>query len=55
MLTSVGYELSDWRLAMLLMFPRNHNYGIVGKGIAQDLLSHLELLEQKTFAFQAAI
>ena len=40
---------------MLLMFPRNHNYGIVGKGIAKDLLSHLELLEQKTFAFQAAI
>jgi L-ascorbate peroxidase len=37
------------------MCPKNHNYGIIGKGIAQDLLSHLELLEQKTFAFQAAI
>ena len=57
--TSVGYELSklsDLRLAMLLMFPRNYNYGFVGKGIKQDLLNHPELLEQNvTLAFEAAI
>ena len=41
---------------MLLMFPRNYNYGIVGKGIKQDLLNHPELLEQNaTLAFEAAI
>ena len=38
------------------MFPRNYNYGIVGKGIKQDLLNHPELLEQNvTLAFEAAI
>ncbi|KAF7039282.1 hypothetical protein CFC21_049310 [Triticum aestivum] len=35
---------------------RNYNYGIIGKGIKQDLLSHPELLEQNaTLAFEAAI
>ncbi|KAE8769201.1 chitinase-like protein 1 [Hordeum vulgare] len=34
----------------------NYNYGIIGKGIKQDLLSHPELLEQNaTLAFEAAI
>ncbi|KAE8816143.1 Chitinase-like protein 1 [Hordeum vulgare] len=34
----------------------NYNYGIVGKGIKQDLLNHPELLEQNaTLAFEAAI
>uniref|UniRef100_A0ACD5X8B2 Uncharacterized protein n=1 Tax=Avena sativa TaxID=4498 RepID=A0ACD5X8B2_AVESA len=34
----------------------NYNYGIIGKGINQDLLSHPELLEQNaTIAFEAAI
>ncbi|KAM0923050.1 hypothetical protein ACQ4PT_005807 [Festuca glaucescens] len=34
----------------------NYNYGIIGKGINQDLLSHPELLEQNdTLAFEAAI
>ncbi|EMS52807.1 Chitinase-like protein 1 [Triticum urartu] len=34
----------------------NYNYGIIGKGIKQDLLSHPELLQQNaTLAFEAAI
>nr|AGY34712.1 chitinase class VII [Saccharum hybrid cultivar] len=34
----------------------NYNYGIVGKGIKQDLLNHPELLEQNaTLAFEAPI
>jgi len=38
------------------MFTRNHNYGIVGNGIKQDLLNHPELLEQNaTLAFEAAV
>jgi L-ascorbate peroxidase len=38
------------------MIFRNYNYGIVGKGIKQDLLNHPELLERNaTLAFEAAI
>lgn len=40
----------------MLLILRNYNYGIVGKGIKQDLLNHPELLEQNaTLAFEAAI
>uniref|UniRef100_A0A453RKR7 chitinase n=1 Tax=Aegilops tauschii subsp. strangulata TaxID=200361 RepID=A0A453RKR7_AEGTS len=39
-----------------VVLKENYNYGIMGKGIKQDLLNHPELLEQNaTLAFEAAI